>query len=98
MKTNRTPGLSRRHFLMRAALGMATTFFLQRRAVADGESPVTVIRNAAATAKITLQKLRVNVSVLQGPGGNIDGLTGRDCKALVDAGIAPSRPRLTDAL
>ncbi len=98
MKTNRTPGLSRRHFLMRAAMGMATTFFLQRRAFADGESPVTVIRNAAATAKITIQKLRGNVSVLQGSGGNIAVLTGRDGKVLVDAGITASRPRITDAL
>src|SRR5260221_2988816 len=98
MKTNRTPGLSRRHFLMRAAMGMATTFFLQRRAFADGESPVTVIRNAAATAKITIQKLRGNVSVLQGSGGNIAVLTGRDGKVVVDAGITASRPRITDAL
>src|SRR6267154_1518242 len=98
MKTNRTPGLSRRHFLMRAAMGMATTFFLQRRAFADGESPVTVIRNAAATAKITIQKLRGNVSVLEGSGGNIAVLTGRDGKLLVDAGIPGTKPRIIEAL
>src|SRR6266436_6806800 len=98
MKTNQTPGLSRRHFLMRAAMGMATTFFLQRRAFADGESPVTVIRNAAATAKITIQKLRGNVSVIEGSGGNIAVLTGSDGKVLVDAGITASRPRIAEAL
>src|SRR6266481_2877436 len=98
MKTNRTPGLSRRHFLMRAAMGMATTFFLQRRAFADGESPVAVIRNAAATARITIQKLRGNVSVLIGSGGSIAVLTGRDGKVLVDAGITASRPGLSEAL
>ena len=43
-----------------------------------GESPVVIIRNAAATAKINVTKLRSNVSVLEGSGGNIVVLTGRD--------------------
>jgi glyoxylase-like metal-dependent hydrolase (beta-lactamase superfamily II) len=60
------------------------------------ESPVIKIRNAAATAKITIHKLRGNVSVLEGSGGNITVLTGRDGKVLVDAGI--SRPQVEDAL
>jgi len=41
-------------------------------------SPVSVIRNAATTAKISVTKLRGNISVLQGSGGNIAVLTGRD--------------------
>jgi glyoxylase-like metal-dependent hydrolase (beta-lactamase superfamily II) len=57
-----------------------------------------VIRGAAATAKITIQKLHGNVSVLEGSGGNIAVLTGRDGKLLVDAGITASRPRITEAL
>lgn len=60
------------------------------------ESPVITIRNAAATAKIIVHKLRGNVSVLEGSGGNITVLTGRDGKVLVDAGI--SRPQVKDAL
>jgi hypothetical protein len=36
----------------------------------EGESLVIIIRNAAATAKIKVTKLRGNVSVLQGSGGN----------------------------
>jgi glyoxylase-like metal-dependent hydrolase (beta-lactamase superfamily II) len=60
------------------------------------ESPVITIRNAAATAKIAVHKLRGNVSVLEGSGGNITVLTGRDGKVLVDAGI--SRPQVEDAL
>jgi glyoxylase-like metal-dependent hydrolase (beta-lactamase superfamily II) len=60
------------------------------------EGPVIAIRNAAATAKITVHKLRSNVSVLEGSGGNITVLTGRDGKVLVDAGI--SRPQVEDAL
>src|SRR5262249_15810947 len=38
------------------------------------------------------------VIVLQGSGGNIAVLTGRDGKLLVDAGIAASRPGITEAL
>src|SRR6516225_6069316 len=64
--------------------------------VAIVESPVIRIRNAAATAKITIHKLRSNVSVLDGSGGNITVLTGRDGKLLVDAGI--SRPQVEEAL
>src|SRR5215468_1107824 len=52
------------------------------------ESPVIIIRNAAATAKINIHKLRGNLSVLEGSGGNITVLTGRDGKLLVDAGIS----------
>jgi len=65
-------------------------------AAGAGESPVITIRNAAATAKITVHKLRGNLSVLEGSGGNITVLTGRDGKVLVDAGI--SRPQVEDAL
>ncbi|HEY3041086.1 MAG TPA: MBL fold metallo-hydrolase, partial [Pyrinomonadaceae bacterium] len=62
------------------------------------ESPVIVIRRAAATAEINVQKLRGNISVLEGSGGNIAVLTGRDGKLLVDAGITASRPRINEAL
>jgi glyoxylase-like metal-dependent hydrolase (beta-lactamase superfamily II) len=62
------------------------------------ESPVIIIRNAAATAKIKVTKLRGNVSVLEGSGGKITVLTGPDGKLLVDAGITASRPQITEAL
>jgi glyoxylase-like metal-dependent hydrolase (beta-lactamase superfamily II) len=64
----------------------------------EGESPVIIIRNAAATAKINVTKLRGNVSVLEGSGGNISVLTGRDGKVLIDAGITASRTQITEAL
>ena len=64
----------------------------------EGESPVIIIRNAAATSKINVTKLRGNVSVLEGSGGNIVVLTGRDGKVLVDAGITGSRLQMTEAL
>jgi glyoxylase-like metal-dependent hydrolase (beta-lactamase superfamily II) len=62
------------------------------------ESPLITIRNAAATAKINVQRLRGNVSVLTGSGGNITVLIGRDGKVLVDAGITASRPQMTKDL
>src|SRR5262249_51517229 len=49
-------------------------------------------------AKISVTKLRGNVSVLEGSGGNIAVLTGRDGKLLVDAVITASRLRITEAL
>jgi glyoxylase-like metal-dependent hydrolase (beta-lactamase superfamily II) len=64
----------------------------------EGESPVVIIRNAAATSEIKLTKLRGNVSVMEGSGGNITVLTGRDGKVLVDAGVTASRPQITQAL
>lgn len=68
------------------------------RLFADDGSPVIAFRKAAAIAKITITKLRGNVSVLEGSGGNIAVLTGRDGKLLVDAGITASRKQITEAL
>ncbi len=89
---------SRRRFLASTAVATAGVWLMPRRLFAEVESPVIVIRRAAATAKINIQKLRGNVSVLEGSGGNIAVLTGRDGKLLVDAGITASRPRITEAL
>jgi len=53
---------------------------------------------AAATAKVTIQALRRNISVLLGAGGNIAVLTGPDGKLLVDAEIVTARPHVSTAL
>ncbi|MDM0015065.1 MBL fold metallo-hydrolase [Variovorax sp. J22P168] len=65
---------------------------------AEVTSPVLAINEDAATAKITVQALRGNVSVLMGSGGNIGVLSEPEGKLLVDAGIAVSKPRLKAAL
>src|SRR5262249_43347356 len=65
---------------------------------AQARSAVDIIRSAAATAPITVHRLRGNVSVLEGSGGNIAVLPGPDGKLLVDAGITASRPRIKEAL
>ncbi|HYO80320.1 MAG TPA: MBL fold metallo-hydrolase, partial [Bryobacteraceae bacterium] len=48
--------------------------------------------------KINSHKLRRNVTMLEGSGGNIAVLTGRDGKLLVDAGFTVSRAALVNAL
>jgi len=53
---------------------------------------------ASSTAKIAVQTLRRNVSVLLGPGGNIAVLTGPDGKLVVDAEIVTARPNVSAAL
>jgi glyoxylase-like metal-dependent hydrolase (beta-lactamase superfamily II) len=89
--------LSRRRFLTTAGLTTGALCLHPRPLFAE-ESPVTIIRREAATAKIQVQSLRGSVSVLIGSGGNIGVLTGRDGKVLIDAGIPASRPQLTEAL
>ena len=97
-KTNPSPEVSRRHFMRLSVVAATGVWLMPRRLFAAAESPVVTIRNAAASAKITVTKLRGNVSVLEGSGGNIAVLTGRDGKLLVDAGITASRPRINEAL
>lgn len=93
---------SRRGFCL-CCIG-ATTFaasgeWLTPRAVfAQSRNIVDSIRAAAAAASITVHRLRDNVSVLEGSGGNMAVLTGPDGKILIDAGITASRPRIVEAL
>jgi glyoxylase-like metal-dependent hydrolase (beta-lactamase superfamily II) len=98
MKSISSQHISRRRFVRSSVVVAAGVYLMPRRLFAAAESPVVIIRNAAATAKVTVTKLRGNVSVLQGSGGNIAVLTGPDGKVLVDAGITASRPRITEAL
>src|SRR5260370_28016913 len=98
MNKNQACEISRRHFLGSALLAGAVICFMPRRLFGGDGSPVTIIRDAAATAKINVTKLRGNVSMLEGSGGNIAALTGRDGKLLVDSGITASRARITQAL
>ena len=79
-------------------LAISVAWLAPRHAFAEAASPVVKINEAAATADITVQRLRGNISVLMGSGGNVTVLTGPDGKLLVDAGIAVSRPRIEAAL
>jgi glyoxylase-like metal-dependent hydrolase (beta-lactamase superfamily II) len=54
--------------------------------------------DAAAKAKINVQPIRRNITVLEGSGGNIAVLTGPDGKVLIDAGFAVSQSTISAAL
>jgi glyoxylase-like metal-dependent hydrolase (beta-lactamase superfamily II) len=69
-----------------------------RHAFAEARGLVSLIKDSAAVSAIVPHKLRNNISVLEGSGGNVAVLTGTDGKVLIDAGIAVSRQRMTQAL
>ncbi|KYK45480.1 cyclase [Bradyrhizobium liaoningense] len=101
MGSSKLPSMSRRGFCLCCVSGAfaATTGWLTpRQAYAEARGIVSLIKDSAATSPITTYKLRNNISVLEGSGGNIAVLTGPDGKLLVDAGIGVSRPQLSKAL
>jgi len=102
MGLRRKQPLSRRHFCLccvsSAAFAATGGWLTPRQAFAEARGLVTLIKDSAASSPVTAYKLRGNVSVLEGSGGNIAVLTGPDGKLLVDGGIGVSRPQLTKAL
>jgi glyoxylase-like metal-dependent hydrolase (beta-lactamase superfamily II) len=104
MKNNISPfaesgtGISRRRFVVTAGVAAAAMWMAPRQLFSAGDGIVEGIKQAAATNKITIQTLRGNISVVMGSGGNIAVLSGPDGKVLIDAGIAVSRKRITEAL
>ncbi|QOZ12071.1 MBL fold metallo-hydrolase [Bradyrhizobium sp. CCBAU 51765] len=95
------PSMSRRGFCLccvGGAFAATTGWLTPRQAYAEARGIVSLIKDSAATSPITTYKLRNNISVLEGSGGNIAVLTGPDGKLLVDAGIGVSRPQLSKAL
>src|SRR6476619_534635 len=94
--------LSRRGFCLccvgGAAFAANAGWLTPRQAYAEARGLVSLIKDSAAVSPITTYKLRNNISVLEGSGGNVAVLTGPDGKILIDAGIAVSRAQLTKAL
>ena len=90
--------ISRRQILTAGGLTFAAAWLAPGRLFAQLDGLVENAFKEAATAKITVQPLRRNISVLLGAGGNIGVLTGPDGKLLVDAEIATSRPNVSAAL
>ena len=93
--------LSRRRFCLcciGAVNAAAGGWLTRREAFAEARGIVSLIKDSAAVAPIVTHKLRHNIVVLEGSGGNIAVLPGPDGKVLIDAGIAVSRPQLMRAL
>ncbi len=89
---------SRRQFLVAGSFSVAAACLMPKGLFAQTGNLVEGAFKASATAKITVQPLRRNVSVVLGPGGNIAVLTGPDGKLIVDAGIVTAGPNLSAAL
>ncbi len=101
MESARKRHLSRRGFCfccIGGAFAAADGWLTPRQAFAEARGLVSLIKDSAAASPIAVHKLRNNISVLEGSGGNIAVLTGPDGKVLIDAGIGVSRPQLTKAL
>jgi glyoxylase-like metal-dependent hydrolase (beta-lactamase superfamily II) len=92
---------SRRGFI-KSALGTAAALMLADAAaeVAAQEADLTTaqMRKGGKVAKLSIQPLRNNVSLISGSGGNVLVLTGPDGKLVVDSGLATSRPQMSRAL
>src|SRR5208282_1002765 len=99
---NDARGLPRRHFcfccLGGAALAATGEWLTPQQAFAEARGIVSLIKDSAATSPIVTHKLRNNIAVLQGSGGNMAVLTGPDGKVFVDAGIGVSRAHISEAL
>jgi glyoxylase-like metal-dependent hydrolase (beta-lactamase superfamily II) len=98
MKESEKIGISRRRLLAMAGATAGAALLARRPVFAEEEGIVPTMVNAAAKAKISVQPIRRNISVLEGSGGNIAVLTGKDGKLLVEAGFAVSRPAISNAL
>jgi glyoxylase-like metal-dependent hydrolase (beta-lactamase superfamily II) len=90
--------ISRRRFLSAGGSTVAAACFVPSRLIAQTDDLVEGAFKEAAKAKVTVQTLRRNISVLLGAGGNIAVLTGPDGNLLVDAEIITARPRVSEAL
>jgi glyoxylase-like metal-dependent hydrolase (beta-lactamase superfamily II) len=102
MKHSQKNLISRRGFCLCCAGGAAFAatggWLSPRQAYAEARGLVSLIKDSAAVSPITTHRLRNNISVLEGSGGNIAVLTGSDGKLLIDAGIGVSRPRVEKGL
>lgn len=81
-----------------SASAVVAVILLASVPAAGWSSPYSEINQAAARDAIVAQHVRGQVTMLEGSGGNIGILSGRDGILMVDAGIAVSRPKIQAAL
>ena len=86
---------SRRRWLSCAAV---STVAAAASAGAQEATPYATINAAAAASPIKVTTLRGKVSVLEGSGGNIAVLAGKDGIFLIDTGIAVSKDKILAAI
>jgi glyoxylase-like metal-dependent hydrolase (beta-lactamase superfamily II) len=95
---SRGSNISRRQFLAAGSFAVAATGLAPRTLFAQAGGLVETAFKEAAAAKVTVQPLRRDISVLLGAGGNIAVLSGPDGKLLVDAEIVTAGPNVSKAL
>jgi glyoxylase-like metal-dependent hydrolase (beta-lactamase superfamily II) len=98
MITKSPAGISRRHFLAASSSTLAAAWLNPRAAFAQEDALVQNAFKVAATARITVQPLRRNITVLLGAGGNIAVLTGPDGRLLIDSEIFSAHQNVAKAL
>src|SRR5262245_41523033 len=98
MKSHQASSITRRKFVVSAGLTAAAFGLAPSYLRAAPQSLVEKARQSGATAKITTQALRGNVSALIGSGGNIGVLIGPDGKLIIDSGYSGSQKQIADAL
>jgi len=99
MNANQT-NMDRRNFLGAAGLFTAGLLLNPKNMFSQAKAagPIEIITQAAATARINVTRLRDNIYMVEGSGGNIAVLNGPEGKLLVDAGINVSRSHMQAAL
>jgi len=98
MKSDHFSSVSRRQFIVSAGLTAAAFGLTPSYLRAAPQTLVEKARQSGASAKMTIQTLRTNVSALIGSGGNIGVLTGPDGKLIIDSGYLSSQKQIADAL
>src|SRR5258708_37769011 len=89
--------LSRRRFVAAAGLGAAAAVFAPRLLIAQESGIGPTMINEAARAKIKVHRLRRNITVVDGSGGNIAVLPAKGGKLLIDSGFTVWRARMSAA-
>ena len=97
MSTRVANEVSRRQFLISSGVAVAAACLTPPRLFSQ-QGLVEMALKESAAAKITVQALRRNISVLLGPGGNIAVLTGPEGKFLIDAEVVTARSKVAAAL
>ena len=90
--------ISRRRFITSTGLAMTAVCLYPQRVFCAAENMVVAARKSGEAANVTVQKLRGNVSLLIGAGGNIGVLPGPDGKLIIDSGYFSARGKIADAL
>jgi hypothetical protein len=95
MECSKEKSLSRQGFCLCCVGGATYTasagWLKPREAFAEARGIVSLIKDSAAVSPFITHKLRNNISVLEGSGGNIAVVTGSEGKVLIDAAIGVSR-------